>query len=104
MLIRLGYEIAIECPQPTPLVSMLEIREEHQPDIRRRTRVLTSPAERPHGRTRVSPLRRRPPVRDALTTLRANLTLQSTACRHALRLAVVMALGTSVYRLLGLPR
>jgi len=44
MLIRLGYEIAIDCPQPTPLVSMLEIHEERQGDIRRRTRVLTSPA------------------------------------------------------------
>ena len=44
MLIRLGYEIAIECPQPTPLISLLEIHDERQPDIKRQTRVLTSPA------------------------------------------------------------
>jgi len=34
---------------------------------------------------RHAPLRRRPPIRDALTTLSANLTLRSTALRHALR-------------------
>ena len=44
MLIRLGYEIAIECPQPTPLISLLEIHKERQPDIKRQTRVLTSPS------------------------------------------------------------
>jgi transglutaminase-like putative cysteine protease len=44
MLIRLGYEIAIECPQPTPLISLLEIHDDRQKDIRRQTRVLTSPA------------------------------------------------------------
>ena len=44
MLIRLGYEIAIECPQPTPLISLLEIHDDRQPDIKRQTRVLTSPS------------------------------------------------------------
>lgn len=44
MLIRLGYEIAIECPQPTPVVSLLEIHEDRQVDVRRQTRVLTSPS------------------------------------------------------------
>jgi uncharacterized membrane protein YccC len=53
---------------------------------------------------RVVPLRRRPPVNDAVMTLRANLTLQSTACRHALRLAVTLAIATAVYRIMGLPR
>jgi len=53
---------------------------------------------------RLPPLRRRPPVRDALTTLWANLTLQSTACRHALRLAVTIGAATIVYRMFGLPR
>jgi transglutaminase-like putative cysteine protease len=43
MLIRLGYEIAIECPQPTPVISLLEIHPDRQPDIKRQTRVLTSP-------------------------------------------------------------
>ncbi|MGD9912670.1 MAG: transglutaminase family protein [Rhizobiaceae bacterium] len=44
MLIRLGYEIAIECAQPTPLNSVLDIHDERQPDIKRQTRVLTSPS------------------------------------------------------------
>ncbi|HEY6633972.1 MAG TPA: transglutaminase family protein, partial [Rhizobiaceae bacterium] len=44
MLIRLGYEIAIECPQPTPTISLLEIHKDRQPDIKRQTRVLTSPS------------------------------------------------------------
>jgi len=44
MLIRLGYEIAIQCPQRTPLISVLEIHPERQADIKRQTRVLTSPS------------------------------------------------------------
>ena len=44
MLIRLGYEIAIECLRPTPLISLLEIHDDRQPDIKRQTRVLTSPS------------------------------------------------------------
>jgi transglutaminase-like putative cysteine protease len=44
MLIRLGYEIAIECQQRTPTVSLLEIHKDRQPDIKRQTRVLTSPS------------------------------------------------------------
>ncbi|MDQ2633034.1 MAG: transglutaminase family protein [Pseudomonadota bacterium] len=43
MLIRLGYEIAIECQQRTPTVSLLEIHKDRQADIKRQTRVLTSP-------------------------------------------------------------
>jgi hypothetical protein len=43
MLIRLGYEIAIECPQPTPVISVLEIHKDRQKEIKRQTRVLTSP-------------------------------------------------------------
>jgi len=43
MLIRLGYEIAIECQQKTPIVSLLEIHEDRQGSIQRQTRVLTSP-------------------------------------------------------------
>jgi hypothetical protein len=53
---------------------------------------------------RLPPLRRRPPVRDALTTLAANLTPQSTACRHALRTAIAVLLGTAAYRLWHMPR
>ena len=44
MLIRLGYEIAIECQQRTPIISLLEIHQDRQPDIKRQTRVLTSPS------------------------------------------------------------
>ena len=43
MLIRLGYEIAIECQQPTPIISLLEIHDDRQADIKRQTRVITSP-------------------------------------------------------------
>ena len=43
MLIRLGYEIAIECTQPMPVISVLEICKERQADIQRQTKVLTSP-------------------------------------------------------------
>jgi transglutaminase-like putative cysteine protease len=44
MLIRLGYEIAISCEQPTPVISLLEIHKDRQPDIQRQTRVITSPS------------------------------------------------------------
>ncbi|MFD1982335.1 transglutaminase family protein [Mesorhizobium newzealandense] len=44
MLIRLGYEIAIECTAATPVISLLEIHKDRQADIKRQTRVLTSPA------------------------------------------------------------
>ncbi len=48
MLIRLGYEIAIDCPQSTPLVSLLEIHPDRVPDIKRQTRLLTSPSVPSH--------------------------------------------------------
>ncbi|TIX76483.1 MAG: transglutaminase family protein, partial [Mesorhizobium sp.] len=44
MLIRLGYEIAIDCAEATPVISLLEIHKERQADIKRQTRVLTSPS------------------------------------------------------------
>jgi len=44
MLIRLGYEIAIECTEATPVISLLEIHKDRQADIKRQTRVLTSPS------------------------------------------------------------
>jgi len=53
---------------------------------------------------RLAPLRALPPIGDALTTLRANLSLASTACRHALRLAVAVGIATTIYRMLQLPR
>jgi hypothetical protein len=57
------------------------------------------PAEVPSPRGRTIP-----PARDALVTIRANLTLRSTAFRHALRLAAAVAFATLVYRVTGLPR
>jgi len=47
---------------------------------------------------------RRPVVKDSLITLRANLSLRSTACRHALRLAASLSFGAAVAHLFELPR
>ena len=66
--------------------------------------VMTADGDPPAVQARLRPLRRRPPIRDGLTTLRANLTLGSTACRHALRLAAAVAIATGIYRLAHLPR
>jgi transglutaminase-like putative cysteine protease len=44
MLIRLGYEMAIECAAATPVISLLEIHKDRQADIKRQTKVLTSPS------------------------------------------------------------
>ncbi len=43
MLIRLGYEIAIDCAQPMPVISLLDIHPDRQHDIKRQTKVLTKP-------------------------------------------------------------
>jgi uncharacterized membrane protein YccC len=66
--------------------------------------VLSADTRVPVRGERLPPLRRRPPIRDAVMTLRANLTLQSAACRHALRVAAAVAIGTAGARLLALPR
>lgn len=66
--------------------------------------VMTGDAEPPAPQPRLTPLRRRPPVRDALTTLWANLTPGSTAFRHALRLAVTVGAATGVYHVFQIPR
>ena len=34
MLIRHGYDITIECPQPTPLICLLVIRDERRVDLK----------------------------------------------------------------------
>ncbi len=65
--------------------------------------VLDDGVKYPTGQ-RLPPLRRRPPIRDAFTTLAANLTLRSTACRHALRTTAAVLAGTAAYRLLHMPR
>jgi uncharacterized membrane protein YccC len=43
-------------------------------------------------------------LHDPLTIVRANLSLHSTACRHAIRLAVVLVLATVLYRFSPLTR
>lgn len=43
MLIRLGYEIAISCPQVTPLISLLEINQDRQARIQTQSTVVTAP-------------------------------------------------------------
>jgi uncharacterized membrane protein YccC len=42
-------------------------------------------------------------IGERLATLRANLDLSSEACRHGLRLAVTLAVGVAMARLVGLP-
>ena len=57
-----------------------------------------------------SPVRRAVPRRptlfphDGIAVLRANLNLQSTAFRHALRLGVTLAVAVALYRILPVPR
>jgi transglutaminase-like putative cysteine protease len=43
MLIRLGYEIAIESAQELPVISLLEIHPDRQGDIKKQTAALTEP-------------------------------------------------------------
>lgn len=66
--------------------------------------MLTSSTARPVTPSRLAPLRAVPPIGDALTTLRANLSIESTACRHALRLTVAVGAATTIYRVMQLPR
>jgi uncharacterized membrane protein YccC len=63
--------------------------------------VLSEPA-RPQARTPDSPItptafRYLPPIRDGVMTLRSNLTLESTAFRHAIRLAAAVGIASVVY-------
>ena len=63
------------------------------------------PPPAPAARTvRTVPLLRLPPVRDAANTLRANLSLESAAFRHGVRLAVTLASTTAFYHAFSLPR
>ena len=67
--------------------------------------LLVSPESVPAAEPpRVRPLLRLPPIGDSLTTLYANLDLQSAACRHAVRLSATMAIATLLWHLTGLPR
>lgn len=66
--------------------------------------MLTSTTTPDLSASRLAPLRAVPPLGDAITTLRANLSLGSTACRHALRLTVAVGIATMIYRVMQLPR
>jgi uncharacterized membrane protein YccC len=54
--------------------------------------------------TRRVPLLRRPPIRDAVHTLGANLSLRSEAFRHGLRVAATLRTTTALHHALSLPR
>src|ERR1700734_1545363 len=43
MLIRYGYEITINSPQPTPLVCLLSVSEDRKADIRVAEKIFTTP-------------------------------------------------------------
>ncbi len=43
-------------------------------------------------------------LQDPLATLRTNLTLRSTACRHAIRLGITLAIATAIYHLFPFER
>ncbi|NBZ89113.1 transglutaminase-like domain-containing protein [Stagnihabitans tardus] len=44
MLIRYGYDITVSCPQDTPLITMMSVRDERRDDIRIQGAVETFPA------------------------------------------------------------
>lgn len=67
--------------------------------------VLSAGAPRPSGAIQPAPPPRpRPGLRDAAVTLASNLTIRSTSFRHALRLAVVLAIAAAAAQLSELPR
>ncbi|PTE20447.1 transglutaminase-like domain-containing protein [Cereibacter changlensis] len=43
MLIRFGYEISVNCQQPTPMISLLALRDERLSDLRMPDTVMTRP-------------------------------------------------------------
>ena len=63
-----------------------------------------APKDMAQGREHIVRRQRRPGVKDTLITLHANLSLRSTACRHALRLAASLSFGAGVAHLFALPR
>ena len=44
MLIRLGYDITVTCPRPTPMISMMSAERARAPDIRVTERLVTTPS------------------------------------------------------------
>ncbi len=43
MLIRYGYDIAVSCPQATPMITMMTLRDERRDDLRRQGGFVTTP-------------------------------------------------------------
>jgi transglutaminase-like putative cysteine protease len=43
MLIRFGYDITVSCPQDTPMISMMSVRDERRDDLRRQSAMLSEP-------------------------------------------------------------
>jgi uncharacterized membrane protein YccC len=72
--------------------------------LRAARRTAGVPAIEPPAAAAAGRIRTLPPIRDAVMTIRANLSLRSTACRHAIRLATALAFATAVYRVAALPR
>ena len=50
MLIRAGYEIAFDCPAPTPMILMLSVRPERRNDLVTPETIAVSPARSADGR------------------------------------------------------
>jgi uncharacterized membrane protein YccC len=67
-------------------------------------RTLAAVPRRADASERAERRRRRAAVRDALITLRANLSLDSTACRHAVRLGAAVLAAEAAARLFHFPR
>ena len=44
MLIRFGYDITVSCPQDTPMISMMSVRDERRDDLRTQGAIVTTPA------------------------------------------------------------
>jgi uncharacterized membrane protein YccC len=73
--------------------------------VRAACRTASAPVlDPPPGNTLSQPARTIPPARDALMTLRSNVTLRSTTFRHALRLSFAVTAATALYRITALPR
>jgi uncharacterized membrane protein YccC len=73
--------------------------------LRAAFRLAATPAAEPTAPTRrARPVPALPPIRDGLTTLWANLSLDSSACRHGLRVAATIALATAAAHALDMPR
>jgi uncharacterized membrane protein YccC len=84
LLIAVGARLRDQLDRATKLAKSARQRPQYRPRLRARAPLL-------------------PPIRQALTSIRANLTLRSAVFRHSLRLGSALALATALYRLAPLP-